>query len=967
MSKATQDGRVFSVAAHKLAISHLPCGLTEEGIKNLLPQSAQCHLIDLRLVQGKKESKGLNAAFITLSSASAREDVMTKLHETPPLNLVVTPVASWKDRLEDKQKMGEQYIGREEALEDENNNAAEEVFVFGSPLVLDVTGDEIPPCGGCSGLAGLVCAGCPGLSPAYCSRSCQVKDWPTHKEQCGNKVQALIRGGCGTGIELESGSPAGQGRGGGQGCSSAVLKAAKTFENLEDTGPDTDLSGGAVQVSCHGEQHCVQKEIQVRVNSGNAKKSVTHTEPDQRTVEGEGGVGVAQVIEQPKIEQSTVVGSQNLDGTGTEGDFTCGKKGAHFSQLGEVSEAFGGENAEQNAVGGVQKIEESCTSEKVGLTDPAEQRVRVGAQQVTQLLQEKVFDNDSLSLGLRELRTCEGKTEVQHLGDPLRSSGETSIRPEAQGKATREPNGKLYDEIAIYGSSNRNSDVEKGTSKGKSDANNPENQAACPPGQQGGRSLGLKGHSTELENVWTSVSSIQPTSVFTFLLAVGNLPSPVPVKLANCAPLVEESEAATEVVKDILASQCLWVRRLEGTATGEEGFQQVELKTEQGNDVAELLVEFGLVQIDPEQLFSGQGKVHRFMQGEWDMMWRGEVLVVRCQGGFLLKVQGPDASHVLFDSRVDKLLWTKVKSRKFYWNKGGEGVTKEQWVVVLASPQEVMSLAEMVGKLAKRFENNILDVKGEVELTGSAPGKQNDEVSESKGTSGSFQPLKDCDLLARESDDLAMPGLKSSSKSSLQEDEDKEEVRMVSSVELEDPARFSTCMPGIGGRLNARLLHIDSSSSNFFVCGEKEWGELITFQEELQEKCNQFQGKLQQNGPVQPQLDHSTIHPLQLVVFCSSQDSMWYRGIVKKVHKGTCKLFCPDYGFTEKVEIGSMKLSVKQSIAQLPFFARPCRTRELLRTSIEVGMQMALEVTNKEGVLTEVIISQKTFGEDHVF
>ena len=93
--------------------------------------------------QGKKESKGLNAAFITLSSASAREDVMTMLHETPPFNLVVTPVASWKDRLEDKQKMGEQYIGREEALEDENNNAAEEVFVFGSPLVLDVTGDEV--------------------------------------------------------------------------------------------------------------------------------------------------------------------------------------------------------------------------------------------------------------------------------------------------------------------------------------------------------------------------------------------------------------------------------------------------------------------------------------------------------------------------------------------------------------------------------------------------------------------------------------------------------------------------------------------------------------------------------------------------------------------------------------------------------------------------------------------------------
>ena len=68
---------------------------------------------------------------------------MAKLHETPPLNLVVTPVASWKDRLEDKQELGKQDIDGEGALEDVNNNAAEEVFVFGSPLVLDVDGDEV--------------------------------------------------------------------------------------------------------------------------------------------------------------------------------------------------------------------------------------------------------------------------------------------------------------------------------------------------------------------------------------------------------------------------------------------------------------------------------------------------------------------------------------------------------------------------------------------------------------------------------------------------------------------------------------------------------------------------------------------------------------------------------------------------------------------------------------------------------
>ena len=116
---------------------------------------------------------------------------------------------------------------------------------------------------------------------------------------------------------------------------------------------------------------------------------------------------------------------------------------------------------------------------------------------------------------------------------------------------------------------------------------------------------------------------------------------------------------------------------------------------------------------------------------------------------------------------------------------------------------------------------------------------------------------------------------------------------MVIPAELEDPANFSTCIPGIGDRLEVRLLHLVPSSGIFFVCSEKKWGELMTFQEELQEQCSQFK-------PLE-QMDQSGVQPFQLVAFCSSQDAMWYRGIVKRVHKGNCKLFCPDYGFTEKV------------------------------------------------------------------
>ena len=675
-----------------------------------------------------------------------------------------------------------------------------------------------------------------------------------------------------------------------QGCSSASLTTIQKLEVIKGEAETSFISANRVQ-------SCVQNEVEVNIDSGNAKKTATCTagakavEPDQHTDEIQETLGVAEVADLPlpypnegNVGGSTAVESWNVeDNNDAKDSDTWGKRGLHadFSHLGDSLQDSSGKMA-RDAGGMVEdEVEENSTRENVEQTDPAES---------TWLLQEQTSGQGVW--GLRELRIDEGKSEVCNPADAPRLCDQTSRRPEVQEIATKELSGS-------YGRSNVNSAqvMEKVKSGVKCEAVNIENQVLCPLGQPGARSLGTSGHGSELENTWTPVSKIQPTSVITFLLSVGDLPSPVQVKLANCALLVEESEAATEVVKDILASHQLSVRRLEGTRSDDEGMQPVEMRTEQGNDVTELLVEFGLVQPDPEQLFSGQqGKVHRFMQGEWRLMWKGEVFVVRCQGGFLLKVESKDASNVLFDSRLDKLLWTKVKTRKFYWTKEAEGREKEQWVVVLTSNHEVKSLCELMKKFSKSLEDNMLDVQGEVEHTVSATGKQEEVVykhEEVPGVSGSLQQLEDCDLLARESKDLAMPGLKGFPKSSLQGEEDKEEIRIVSPVELEDPASFSTCIPGIGGRLKVRLLHIDPSSSNFFVCGEKEWGELITFQEELQEQCRQFHG-----NPVEPL---EQLQPLQLVVFCSSQDLMWYRGIVKKVHKGSCKLFCPDYGFTEKV------------------------------------------------------------------
>ena len=84
----------------------------------------------------------MNSAYITLTSASAKEELIKKLHRTPPFNLTVTSIAS---RPQDD---GPATFEREGALGDENNNAeeiGEDEFVFGSSSVLDVSCEQVKP------------------------------------------------------------------------------------------------------------------------------------------------------------------------------------------------------------------------------------------------------------------------------------------------------------------------------------------------------------------------------------------------------------------------------------------------------------------------------------------------------------------------------------------------------------------------------------------------------------------------------------------------------------------------------------------------------------------------------------------------------------------------------------------------------------------------------------------------------
>ena len=827
----------------------------------------------------------------------------------------------------------------------------------------------------------------------------QVKDWPTHKEQCGDKGPATNHG-CAQ-LQLESMNSSGDtGKGGGQDCSNVTAKAMQTLAQSVIVGPEIDLSHGAKEIGCQEvekvedeassakdvrEPHCASKETQVK--SENAEKDPTCNVGfkligcNQKEVEDNCGAALDCQLSGGKMEQCSHV-FHNVDkskcdeiGTCTtwvpvalsevsqpveietekggklpltsvslffpgtialkfrgpsqqlafcetsveNGDFLAPPGGWGVSTkfiavqeeirlkredqskvVGKSSKAIRckvvvGENEANNgsnclgACGG--RVVESNINGKVEETEVEDgkngrqvdpDQIGEGSKAI-RLLQESASDN--LFLASENLGIDDGKMDNLNLEDV-----ETTKRlPEEQMRKSED----CFQEKKVDGSQHVNLSINPSI---LSEAENVRNQAVCVSALKEDLFAGPGTDCSLLPTTWTPVSKVKPASVFIFDLCVDihRNRSPVRVKLAHCALLVEESEDATEVVRDILAAHHLWVRRLEGSLPDKEGMQQVQMKTEEGSNVVDLLTDFGLVQNESEQLFFGQGKVHRFTEGEWEFMWRGEVSVVRCREGFLMEVQGKDSSNVLFDSRSEKLLWTKVKTRKYYWTKEGSGRDKEQWVVVLASPHQVTDLAELVEKLVKSFEDDILKV--EEEYAGSTSGKHGTELFNPEG---SYQQLGDCDLLSRESRGLAMPGLGASSRSDSRVKVDEEEKRILNPAELEDPSSFSTCMPGIGGVIKARLLDTDAKSSNFFVCGEKEWEELILFQEQLQENCSKFQG----NPQLGEEMDPGSIQPLQLVVFRSSEDTMWYRGIVMKVHKGICKLFCPDYGFIEKVSL----------------------------------------------------------------
>jgi len=109
------------------------------------------------------------------------------------------------------------------------------------------------------------------------------------------------------------------------------------------------------------------------------------------------------------------------------------------------------------------------------------------------------------------------------------------------------------------------------------------------------------------------------------------------------------------------------------------------------------------------------------------------------------------------------------------------------------------------------------------------------------------------------------------------------------------------------------LLYVESPT-HLFVCPASSFEELKNFQEKLQALGN----KMEKQG--------TSFTPVvgQLVMMKSVEDNQWYRGTVIKIHKTKAKIYCPDFGFVEKVPMNLLQSIKDTDVIRAKYWASHC-------------------------------------------
>ena len=139
---------------------------------------------------------------------------------------------------------------------------------------------------------------------------------------------------------------------------------------------------------------------------------------------------------------------------------------------------------------------------------------------------------------------------------------------------------------------------------------------------------------------------------------------------------------------------------------------------------------------------------------------------------------------------------------------------------------------------------------------------------------------------------------------------------VVMSPDYNSPSSFVS-MPS-AKPTSAVILHV-KSPTQIYVCPDSHWVELTKFQEYLQTLVSSGKEDIL-----------STFKPLigQLVLARSRQDNNIYRGTVLKIHKNNISIYCPDYGFMEKLPLFNVYPLGDGYVARAKYWARPCALLE---------------------------------------
>ena len=121
------------------------------------------------------------------------------------------------------------------------------------------------------------------------------------------------------------------------------------------------------------------------------------------------------------------------------------------------------------------------------------------------------------------------------------------------------------------------------------------------------------------------------------------------------------------------------------------------------------------------------------------------------------------------------------------------------------------------------------------------------------------------------------------------------------------PLPLNTIVPAI-------ILHVESPT-HLFVCPAACWEELNSFQTYLQTLA----GKMEQDKDSAVQFVVG-----QLVMIRSEQDNLWYRGTVIKMYKTKVKVYCPDYGFVEKIMLSNILPLANVDVIEARYWASHC-------------------------------------------